>query len=116
MFLKHCRTNQSGKMVKFKKQKLFLQLIWSFNWSFLFFHLSIRSVLGNWIEKINNFSDDDIKTIVPAGRWDHLNLERFRKRGKEAAELIGQSNNVNLGNLVTRNVQLLSDQQNVQVS
>lgn len=65
---------------------------------------------------MNNFSDDDIKTIVPASRWNHFNLEIFRKRGKEAAELIGKSNTVNLGNLVTRNVQLLSDQQNVQVS
>lgn len=65
---------------------------------------------------MNNFSDDDIKTIVPASRWNHLDLDRFRKRGKEAAALIGKSNSVNLGNLLTRNVQLISDQQNVQVS
>lgn len=69
-------------------------------------------MLGEWIEKMNN-SWDVLTSMVPEGRTFNLNMEKIKERGKQAAELIGDS--LNLDNLVTRNVQLLPGQQNLQV-
>lgn len=74
-----------------------------------------RSVLGEWIHKINNSWDDAIKSIVPESRLNNLDLERIRERGIQAADLMERGKNVNLDGLVTSNVQLLPDQQHVQV-
>lgn len=75
-----------------------------------------RSVLGEWIEKINKSWDESLKSIIPASRLSNLDLERIKERGKQAMDLMESAKSVNLDNLVTKNVQLLPDQQNVQVS
>ncbi|KAG4080704.1 hypothetical protein HA402_013234 [Bradysia odoriphaga] len=81
-------------------------------------NVSIRkqSVLGEWIEKVNNSWDDSLKTIIPASRMNDEISERMRAKGMEAAKLMENANFVNLGNLLTKNVQLLSSQSDVQVN
>ncbi|XP_037038196.1 uncharacterized protein LOC119075760 [Bradysia coprophila] len=78
--------------------------------------IGTQSVLGEWIKKVNNSWDDSLKTIIPARRMNDEISERMRARGMEAAKLMENTNFVNLGNLLTKNVQLLSGQPDVQVN
>lgn len=61
-----------------------------------------------------NHSWDVIASMIPEGRTLNLNMEKIRERGKQAAEFT--ANSLTLDNLVTKNVQLLPGQQNLQVS
>jgi len=74
-----------------------------------------NSTLGEWIEKLNN-TFDDIKLIVPGDRSQHLDMKRIRERGKQAAEILQKADNLNFDNLVTKNVQLLRGQENLQIN
>jgi len=74
-----------------------------------------KSTLGEWVAKMNN-SCDDIKSIVPDDRSQHLDMERIRERGKQAAEILQNADNLNFENLVTKNFQLLPDQKDIQIN
>lgn len=56
--------------------------------------------------------------VVPDGRLRNidLNMERIRERGKQAADIIQSSRILNFDNLVTKNVQSLPGEENVQVN
>jgi len=73
-----------------------------------------RSVLGEWIEKVNN--SWDIIATMPEVQRRNLNMEILRERSKQAAAMMQNAKFLNLDNIVTKNVQLLPGQQNVQIN
>lgn len=76
-----------------------------------------QSILGEWIQKINNSWDDSVKKIVPERRTTNNEiLETLKVAAKKTAELMENANVVNFGNLVTKNVQLRSSDSDVQVN